>query len=184
MATIVDQAREQMKKTVESTQENFAGIRTGRANPAFLNPIMVDYYGAPTPLKALATIGVPDARTLAVTPFDASQANVVEKAIRDSDLGVNPRRDGNVIHVTMPELTEERRKEYVKIARTKAEDGKIAVRNIRRKTKENIDAAIRDGDFGEDEGKRLLKDLEDATKKITDEIDTMLASKEKEILSV
>ena len=86
---------------------------------------MVDYYGAPTPLKALATIGVPDARTLAVTPFDASQANVVEKAIRDSDLGVNPRRDGNVIHVTMPELTEERRKEYVKIARTKAEDGRL-----------------------------------------------------------
>ena len=184
MATVIDQAREQMKKTVESTQENFSGIRTGRANPAFLNSVMVDYYGAPTPLKSLATIGVPDARTLAVTPFDASQANAVEKAIRDSDLGVNPRRDGSVIHVTMPELTEERRKDYVKLARTKAEDGKVAVRNIRRKTKEGIDASIKDGEYGEDEGKHLLKELDDVTKKITDEIDTMLASKEKEILSV
>ncbi|TCD54803.1 ribosome recycling factor [Alloscardovia theropitheci] len=184
MATVIDQAREQMKKTVESTQENFSGIRTGRANPGFLNSIVVDYYGSPTPLKSLATIGVPDARTLAVTPFDASQANAVEKAIRDSDLGVNPRRDGNVIHITMPELTEERRKDYVKIARTKAEDGKVAVRNIRRKTKEGIDASIKDGEYGEDEGKRLLKELDDLTKKISDEIDSMLASKEKEILSV
>ncbi|MFC0266044.1 ribosome recycling factor [Alloscardovia macacae] len=184
MASVIDAARDQMKKTVESTQENFSGIRTGRANPAFLNPIVVDYYGAPTPLKALATIGVPDARTLAVTPFDVSQANAVEKAIRDSDLGVNPRRDGNVIHVTMPELTEERRKDYVKLARQKAEDGKVAVRNIRRKTKEGIDAAIKDGEYGEDEGKRLLKDLDDVTKKITDEIDAMLAAKEKDILSV
>ncbi|MFD0704954.1 ribosome recycling factor [Alloscardovia venturai] len=184
MASVVDQAHEQMKKTVESTQENFAGIRTGRANPAFLNGLVVDYYGAPTPIKSLATIGVPDARTLAVTPFDASQVGAVEKAIRDSDLGVNPRRDGNVIHVTMPELTEERRKDYVKLAKEKAEDGKVAIRNIRRKTKEGIDAAIKDGDYGEDEGKRLLSELDKVTKQVSDEIDTMLATKEKEILSV
>ena len=121
MATIVDQAKAQMAKSVESTKENFSGIRTGRANPALLNGITVDYYGAPTPLKAVATIGVPEPRTLAVTPFDASQANAVEKALRDSDLGASPRRDGNVIRLTMPELTEERRKEYVKIAKGKAE---------------------------------------------------------------
>mgnify|MGYP000130269614 CR=1 FL=1 len=145
MATIVDQAKAQMAKSVESTKENFSGIRTGRANPALLNGITVDYYGAPTPLKAVATIGVPEPRTLAVTPFDASQANAVEKALRDSDLGASPRRDGNVIRLTMPELTEERRKEYVKIAKGKAEDGKVAVRNIRRKAKESLDKAIKDG---------------------------------------
>ena len=118
MSAIIDQAQEQMNKSVEATKENFMGIRTGRANPALLNGIMVDYYGAPTPIKAVASIGVPEPRTLAVTPFDASQANAVEKAIRDSDLGVSPNRDGNVIRVTMPELTEERRKEYVKLAKT------------------------------------------------------------------
>ena len=120
MATIVEQAKAQMAKSVESTKENFSGIRTGRANPALLNGITVDYYGAPTPLKAIATIGVPEPRTLSVTPFDASQANAVEKALRDSDLGASPRRDGNVIRLTMPELTEERRKEYVKLAKGKA----------------------------------------------------------------
>lgn len=117
MATIVDQAKAQMDKTVEATEENFVGIRTGRANPSLLNGITVDYYGAQTPLKALASISVPEPRTLAVMPFDQSQAPAVEKAIRDSDLGVNPSRDGNVIRVTLPELTEERRKEYVKIGR-------------------------------------------------------------------
>jgi ribosome recycling factor len=111
MTSVIDQAKEQMNKSVEATKENFSGIRTGRANPALFNGIVVDYYGAPTPLKALASIGVPEPRTLSVTPFDASQAAAVEKAIRDSDLGVNPNRDGNVIRVALPELTEERRKE-------------------------------------------------------------------------
>ena len=144
MSAIIDQAKEQMNKSVEATKENFMGIRTGRANPALLNGIMVDYYGAPTPIKAVASIGVPEPRTLSVTPFDASQANAVEKAIRDSDLGVSPNRDGNVIRVTMPELTEERRKEYVKLAKNKAEEGKVAVRNIRRKAKESIDKSVKD----------------------------------------
>ena len=179
MATIVDQAKAQMAKSVESTKENFSGIRTGRANPALLNGITVDYYGAPTPLKAVATIGVPEPRTLAVTPFDASQANAVEKALRDSDLGASPRRDGNVIRLTMPELTEERRKEYVKIAK-----GKAAVRNIRRKAKESLDKAIKDGDMGEDEGDRLLKELDKVTKQTTDELDALLETKQKEIMEV
>ncbi|KAA8827359.1 ribosome recycling factor [Bifidobacterium tissieri] len=184
MATIVDQATTQMGRTVESTKENFAGIRTGRANPALLNGIVVDYYGAPTPLKQMATIGVPEPRTLAITPFDVSQASAVEKALRDSDLGVNPNRDGNVIRVTLPELTEDRRKEYVKLAKGKAEDGKVAIRNIRRKAKESIEAAVKDGDMGEDEGNRLQKDLDKVTKKVTDEIDALFAAKEKEILEV
>ena len=160
MATIVDQAKAQMAKSVESTKENFSGIRTGRANPALLNGITVDYYGAPTPLKAVATIG------------------------RDSDLGASPRRDGNVIRLTMPELTEERRKEYVKIAKGKAEDGKVAVRNIRRKAKESLDKAIKDGDMGEDEGDRLLKELDKVTKQTTDELDALLETKQKEIMEV
>ncbi|KAB8295485.1 ribosome recycling factor [Bifidobacterium avesanii] len=184
MATVVDQAKEQMAKSIENTKENFSGIRTGRANPALLNGIMVDYYGSPTPIKAVASIGVPEPRTLAVTPFDKSQAPAVEKAIRDSDLGVSPNRDGNVIRVTMPELTEERRKEYVKIAKGKAEDGKVAVRNIRRKAKESIDKAVKDGDMGEDEGDRLLKELDKVTKATTDEIDALLDTKQKEILEV
>lgn len=184
MATVIDQAKEQMKKSVESTKENFAGIRTGRANPALLNGITVDYYGAPTPLKAVASIGVPEPRTLAITPFDKSQAAAVEKAIRDSDLGVSPNRDGNVIRVTLPELTEDRRKEYVKLAKTKAEDGKVAVRNIRRKTKDGIDKSVKDGDMGEDEGERLLKELDKVTKQVTDEIDALLEGKQKEIMEV
>ncbi|MBF9314499.1 ribosome recycling factor [Bifidobacteriaceae bacterium NR002] len=184
MSAIIDQAKDQMNKSVEATKENFMGIRTGRANPALLNGIMVDYYGAPTPIKAVASIGVPEPRTLSVTPFDASQANAVEKAIRDSDLGVSPNRDGNVIRVTMPELTEERRKEYVKLAKTKAEEGKVAVRNIRRKAKESIDKSVKDGDLGEDEGDRLLKELDKVTKQVTDSLDVLLEGKQKEIMEV
>lgn len=184
MPAIIDQALEQMNKSVEATKENFMGIRTGRANPALLNGIMVDYYGAPTPIKAVASIGVPEPHTLSVTPFDASQANAVEKAIRDSDLGVSPNRDGNVIRVTMPELTEDRRKEYVKLAKTKAEEGKVAVRNIRRKTKENIDKSVKDGEIGEDEGERLQKELDKVTKQVTDSLDALLDGKQKEIMEV
>ena len=184
MPAIIDQALEQMNKSVEATKENFMGIRTGRANPALLNGIMVDYYGAPTPIKAVASIGVPEPRTLSVTPFDASQANAVEKAIRDSDLGVSPNRDGNVIRVTMPELTEDRRKEYVKLAKTKAEEGKVAVRNIRRKAKENIDKSVKDGEIGEDEGERLQKELDKVTKQVTDSLDALLDGKQKEIMEV
>ncbi|PAU67319.1 ribosome recycling factor [Bifidobacterium criceti] len=184
MANLVDQAKAQMAKSVESTKENFSGIRTGRANPALLNGIVVEYYGAPTPLKSVATIGVPEPRTLSVTPFDPSQANAVEKALRDSDLGASPRRNGAQILLTMPELTEDRRKEYVKLAKTKAEDGKVAVRNIRRKTKEAIDKAVKDGEMGEDEGDRLLKDLDKVTKQVTEELDALLEGKQKEIMEV
>ena len=154
MANVVDQSKEQMKKSVESTKENFAGIRTRRANPAMINGNVVEYYGAPTPLKHVATIGVPEPRTLSVTPFDPSQANAVEKALRDSDLGASPRRNGSAILLTMPELTEDRRKEYVKLAKSKAEDGKVAVRNIRRKSKEAIDKAVKEAEMYAEEDKK------------------------------
>lgn len=127
---------------------------------------------------------MPEPRTLSVTPFDVSQASKVEKALRDSDLGVNPNRDGNVIRITMPELTSERRKEYVKLAKSKAEDGKVAVRNIRRKAKETIDKSVKDGEMGEDEGDRLLKELDKVTKQVTDQLDALFETKQKEIMEV
>ncbi|MEE1324578.1 MAG: ribosome recycling factor [Bifidobacteriaceae bacterium] len=184
MATEVDQAKIAMDKAIAATENSFMGIRTGRANPALLNDIVVNYYGALTPLKQLATIGVPEPRTLSVSPFDQSQAAAIEKAIRDSDLGVNPNRDGNVIRIVLPDLTEERRKDYVKIAKEKAEEGKISVRNIRRKTREAIEKAQKDGGMSEDDRDRLYKELDAMTKKFSDAIDSLLASKEEEILSV
>ena len=184
MATIVDQAKAQMAKSVESTKENFSGIRTGRANPALLNGITVDYYGAPTPLKAVATIGVPEPRTLAVTPFDASQANAVEKALRDSDLGASPRRDGNVIRLTMPELTEERRKELCRQVSKFGEEAKVAIRSIRRDAIEQIKKAQKDSEITEDDRKKL----EDQAQKLTDshikDIDKIVSDKQKEIMEV
>lgn len=184
MANPVEQAKEQMNKSVENTKENFAGIRTGRANPALLNGIVVDYYGAPTPLKAVASIGVPEPRTLSVTPFDVSQASKVEKALRDSDLGVNPSNDGNTIRCILPQLTEERRKDYIKMAHRKGEDAKISIRNVRRHAKDQIDKAVKDGDIGEDEGTRAEKELEALTKKHVDLVDTLLKGKESELLEV
>ena len=184
MATIVEQAKAQMAKSVESTKENFSGIRTGRANPALLNGITVDYYGAPTPLKAVATIGVPEPRTLSVTPFDASQANAVEKALRDSDLGASPRRDGNVIRLTMPELTEERRKDLVKQTRKLAEECKIAIRSIRREANDQIKKMKKDNLITEDEQKTTEDKIQKATDKIVKEVDAVTADKEKELMAV
>ncbi|MBQ1492583.1 MAG: ribosome recycling factor [Blautia sp.] len=173
-----------MGKSLDSLKEAFLSIRTGRSNPALVEGIVVNYYGAPTPLKNLASITAPDARSLATSPFDVSQASAVEKALRDSDLGVNPSRDGNVIRVVLPALTEERRKEYVKMAKKKAEDAKIAVRNIRRKAREEAEAEAKDGELTEDEEEQIFSDLDKLTKKFTDEIDSMAEVKEKEILTV
>lgn len=173
-----------MGKSLNSLKEGFLSIRTGRANPALVEGIVVNYYGAPTPLKNLASITAPDTRSLAISPFDVSQASAVEKALRDSDLGVNPSRDGNVIRVVLPALTEERRKEYVKMAKKKAEDAKIAVRNIRRKAREEVEAETKSGELTEDEEEQIFSDLDKLTKKFTDEIDSMTEVKEKEILTV
>jgi ribosome recycling factor len=178
------EAEDKMDKAVSVAKEDFAGIRTGRATPGMFNKITVDYYGTPTPVTQLASIAAPEARMAVITPYDKSSMNAIEKAIRDSDLGVNPSNDGNIIRVVFPQLTEERRKEYIKVARTKAEDAKISVRNIRRHAKEAIDKLIKDGEVGEDEGKRAEKDLDGFTAKHTGQIDEALKHKENELLEV
>ena len=178
------EAEEKMDKAVEVAKEDFAAIRTGRANAGMFAKIMVDYYGAPTPLQQLASFQVPEARTILVTPFDKSSMNEVEKALRESDLGVNPSNDGNTIRVVLPSLTEERRKDYIKLARHKGEDAKIAIRNIRRKAKEELDRISKDGEAGEDEVNRAEKELEALTKKHVENVDEVLKGKEAELLEV
>jgi ribosome recycling factor len=181
---VLFEAEEKMEKAIEVAKEDFAGIRSGRANAGMFSKLLVDYYGAPTPLQQLASFNIPEARTVLINPFDKSSMAACERAIRDSDLGVNPSNDGQMIRVNLPVLTEDRRKEYVKLARTKAEDGKISLRNIRRKAKETIDRAIKDGDCGEDEGKRSLSELDDLTRKYSGSIDQLLDAKEAELLEV
>jgi ribosome recycling factor len=146
--------------------------------------ISLDYYGAPTPLQQLASFNTPEARTILVSPFDKSAMPAIEKAIRDSDLGVNPATDGNVIRVVLPALTEERRRDYVKLAKGKAEDARVSVRNVRRRAKEELDRIVKDGEAGEDEVVRAEKELEALTKKHVELIDHLLASKESELLEV
>ncbi|NLU75093.1 ribosome recycling factor [Streptomyces sp. HNM0575] len=178
------EAEEKMEKAVVVAKEDFAAIRTGRAHPAMFNKIVAEYYGTMTPINQLASFSVPEPRMAVVTPFDKSSLRNVEQAIRDSDLGVNPSNDGNIIRVTFPELTEERRREYIKVAKAKAEDAKISIRSIRRKAKESFEAAIKDGDVGEDEGRRAEKELDDTTSKYTGQVDELLKHKEAELLEV
>lgn len=181
---ITTEAKSKMEHAVEFAKEEFAAIRTGRAHPAMFNKLMADYYGSATPIQQLASFHVPEARMILITPYDRSALNAVEKAIRDSDLGVNPSNDGNTIRCVLPELTQERRKEYTKLARTKAEDAKVSVRNARRSAKEAIDKLVKDKEIGEDEGKRAEAELEKTTKKYTDTIDEILKAKEAELLEV
>ena len=178
------EAEEKMEKAVVVAKEDFAAIRTGRAHPAMFNKIVADYYGAMTPINQLASFSVPEPRMAVVTPFDKSALRNIEQAIRDSDLGVNPSNDGNIIRVVFPELTEERRREYIKVAKNKAEDAKISIRSIRRKAKEAIDKAIKDGDIGEDEGRRAEKELDDTTAKYVAQVDELLKHKEAELLEI
>lgn len=177
-------AEEKMDKAVEVAKEDFATIRTGRANPTMFAKIMVDYYGSPTPLQQLASFATPEARTILISPFDMSSMRAVEKAIRDSDLGVNPTDDGKVIRVVLPQLTEERRRDYVKLAKHKAEEARVAVRNIRRHAKEELDRIARDGEAGEDEVARAEKELEVLTKRHVELVDQLLVHKENELLEV
>lgn len=176
---------EKMDKAVEATKEDFATVRTGRANPQLFQKIMVDYYGTPTPLAQLASLQNPEARTIIVTPYDKSALGAIEKAIRDiPNLGANPTNDGSLVRVTLPDLTEERRKEYVKLVRTKAEDHRVSVRNIRRKAKDELDALKKDGLAGDDDLARAEKELEAITKSHVDAIDEALKRKEAELLEV
>lgn len=178
------EAQQKMDKAIEVAHEDMADIRTGRAHAGMFSKIMVDYYGAPTPLQQLASFQVPEARTILVQPFDKSAMSAIEKALRESDLGVNPSNDGNQIRCVLPALTEERRKEYIKLAKGKGEDARVSLRNIRRAAKEHIDKLVKDGEIGEDEGARGEKELETLTKKHTDQVETILKAKETELLEV
>ncbi|GAA1229463.1 MAG: ribosome recycling factor [Oryzihumus sp.] len=178
------EAEEKMEKAIEVAKEDFASIRTGRANPALFTKLLVDYYGSPTPLQQLASFQTPEARTILITPFDKSAMHEIEKTLRDSNLGVNPNNDGGVIRINLPELTEERRREYIKLARHKGEEAKVSIRNIRRKAKEEMDRLVKDGEVGEDDGVRAEKELETVTKKYVDTVDSLLKHKEAELLDV
>ncbi|MEX0913916.1 MAG: ribosome recycling factor [Demequina sp.] len=181
---ILLEAEENMDRAVGVAKDNFAGIRSGQASAAMFANITVEYYGAPTPLQQLAAINVPEPRTVTIAPYDLSSKKEIETALRNSDLGVNPSDDGQVIRVNMPQLTEERRKDFVKLAKHKAEDARVTVRNMRRKAKDQIDALVKDGDVGEDEGARAEKELDALTKRHVDVIDELLAHKESELLEV
>ena len=178
------EAEEKMEKAVSVAKEDLAAIRTGRANPSMFNKILVDYYGAPTPVNQLASFHVADARMLTLTPFDKGAMAGIEKAIRDSDLGVNPTNDGAIIRVVFPQLTEERRKEFIKVAHKKAEDARISIRNIRRHAKDELDRMAKDGETGEDDVVRAEKELEKVTQKHVAEVDELVKHKEAELLEV
>lgn len=184
VAGTLKDAETKMDKAVEVAKEDFASVRTGRANPSLFNKIMVDYYGTFTSLSQLASIQVPEARMAVISPFDKGAMAAIEKAIRESDLGVNPGNDGVVIRVAFPQLTEERRKEYIKVVKTKAEDAKISLRNIRRSAKEAIEKLEKDGEIGKDDLTRGEKELEKVTSERVSKIDELLKHKEVELLEV
>lgn len=181
--TLLD-AEEKMEKAVAHLRDDMASIRTGRANPAMFNRVMVDYYGSLTPITQVSSINTPEPRLVVIKPYEANIMGDVETAIRNSDLGVNPTNDGNVIRVAIPQLTEERRKELGKQARGKGEDAKIAVRNVRRKAVDELKRIQKDGEAGEDEVVRAEKDLDKTTHVYTDQIDELVKHKEAELLEV
>ena len=184
IATVLKDAETKMNKAVDVAKDDFGAIRTGRAHPSLFNKIMVDYYGTYTSLSQLASIQVPEARMALISPFDKGAMASIEKAIRESELGVNPGSDGVVIRVNLPQLTEERRKDYIKVARTKAEDSKVSMRNIRRAAKEAIDKLEKDGHIGKDDLARGEKELEKITGDHVTKIDELLKHKESELLEV
>lgn len=177
-------ADSKMDKAVEHAREEFAAIRTGRAHPAMFAKITADYYGTPTPIQQLAGFQIPEPRVVIVSPYDIGAKTAIEKAIRDSDLGVNPTDDGKVLRLVLPQLTEERRKEYIKLAKSKAEEGRVAVRNIRRSAKQAMDKAEKDGEISKDDVTGGEKRLDGLTKKHVDRIDELVKNKEQELLEV
>jgi ribosome recycling factor len=178
------EAEEKMEKAVVVAKDDFAAIRTGRAHPAMFNKIVAEYYGTITPINQLASFSVPEPRMAIITPFDSSSLRNIEEAIRNSDLGVNPGNDGRIIRVVFPQLTEERRREYIKVAKTKGEDAKISIRSVRRKAKETLDKLVKDGESGEDEVRRAEKELDDTTAKYVAQVDELFKHKEAELLEV
>jgi ribosome recycling factor len=178
------EGEEKMEKAVSVAKESFGAIRTGRAHPGMFAKVTVDYYGAQTPLNQLAGFTVADARMIIIAPYDKGSLRAIEKAIRDSDLGVNPTDDGAVIRVTVPQLTEERRRDYIKLARHEAEETRVSIRNIRRHAKEALDKLQKDGDAGEDDVRRAEKELDELTHKNLTQVDELLKHKEAELLEV
>jgi ribosome recycling factor len=184
IADTLREADEKMNKAIAVAKEDFSAIRTGRANPAMFNKILADYYGTPTPVNQLASFHSPESSLMVVTPYDKGALAAIEKAIRDSDLGVNPVDDGHVIRVPVPPLTEARRTEFIKLAKNKAEDARVSLRNIRRHAKDTLETLQKDGDVGEDDVHRAEKQLDDVTHKYTSQIDELLKHKEAELLEV
>jgi len=178
------EADQKMSKAVEVAKDDFATIRTGRAHPAMFSKLTADYYGTPTPIQQLASFTNPEPRVVTINAYDRQALAAIERAIRDSDLGVNPTNNGDMLRVVMPELTEERRREYIKLARAKAEDAKVAVRNVRRHAKQHLERALREGDVSEDEVSVAEKRLDAMTKQHVDLIDDVLKHKESELLEV
>jgi ribosome recycling factor len=187
-AAVIDdsllEAEEKMEKAVVVAKEEFGGIRTGRAHPAMFNKITAEYYGTQTPVNQLASFHMPEPRMVIVQPFDKSSMAAIEKAIRNSDLGVNPTNDGVIIRVIFPELSEERRREFIKVARHKAEESRVAIRNIRRHAKDSIDKLVKNGEAGEDDGRRAERELDDLTHSYVAQVDELLKHKETELLEV
>lgn len=181
---ILLEAEDKMDKAVDAASHEFASIRTGRATTSMFAQLSVEYYGAPTPMQQLASFQIPEARMVIISPFDRTATQEILRTLRESDLGVNPTDDGNVIRVVLPALTEERRKEYVKQAKSKAEEGRVSVRGVRRKAKDQLDRLKKDGEASEDDVDRAEKALDAATRAHTDQIDKMLAAKESELLTI
>jgi ribosome recycling factor len=178
------EAEEKMEKAVAVLHDDLATIRTGRATPQMFSKIVADYYGSPTPVNQLASMTVPEPRMAIISPYDKSSLTAIEKAIRDSDLGVNPTNDGQIIRVVFPELTEERRKEMIKVARHKAEESRVSIRNIRRHAKETLDKLAKNGETGQDDVDRAEKELEKTTHRYVESVDEALRAKESELLEV
>jgi ribosome recycling factor len=178
------EAEEKMDRAIVFAKEEFATIRTGRATPAMFAKVMIDYYGTPTPLPQMASIAVPEPRMALIKPYDNSQLHAMEKAIRDSDLGVNPNNEGTQLRILLPQMTEERRRDMIKVARHKGEEAKVAIRNVRRRAKEELERMMKDGEAGEDEVRRAEKELEDLTHKYVTNVDEVVKNKETELLEV
>jgi ribosome recycling factor len=183
-ALVFDECRDKMRKAVTHLQQEFAGIRTGRATPGLVEKLKVDAYGSELPLQQLAGISVPEPRMLVISPYDKDSMKAIEKAIQASDLGINPSNDGQVVRLVFPALTEDRRKELVKLVKQRAEEGRVAVRNIRRQARHDLEALEKDGDLSKNDLDRAEKDLEKLTHGVIDDVDQMLEHKEQELLEV
>lgn len=181
---VLFEAEEKMEKALHVCRDQLAGLRTGRASQAAFARIAVDYYGSPTPIPQMATVNTPEARMAVIKPYEAGQLGAIEKAIRDSDLGVNPTNDGQIIRVVFPQLTEERRREFVKVAKGKGEDAKVSIRSVRRHAKDTLDKMVKDGESGEDDVRRAEGELDKLTAKYVDTVEDAVKAKEAELLEV